>query len=220
MQALSKFSDLRCVVFSEKINRISKLQRFHDYGWWYSIEHITSQFLQILTNSKIDVNGCKLLGVDDGCWKEASDQQKIVRQLKKNSVDVVFICCFQHIIKGNFVENFNCCINIHPSLLPSYRGPEPIAWGLLDNCADFGVTFHLLDEGIDTGDIIGQYRVEPPFLKSSFLVERKIAKGIDELVNDVINRIAEDALNATPQSAGGFYLPAPTVVNRYIRAND
>ncbi|MGI6611480.1 MAG: methionyl-tRNA formyltransferase [Limnochordia bacterium] len=48
------------------------------------------------------------------------------------------------------------CINVHPSLLPLYRGASPIQQAILDGVAETGVTTMYLDEGMDTGDVIAQ----------------------------------------------------------------
>ncbi len=48
------------------------------------------------------------------------------------------------------------CINLHPSLLPRYRGASPVATAILDAAAVTGVTLMLLDEGMDTGPVIAQ----------------------------------------------------------------
>lgn len=48
------------------------------------------------------------------------------------------------------------CLNLHPSLLPRYRGPSPVATAILDGKDTTGVTLMLLDEGMDTGPIISQ----------------------------------------------------------------
>ena len=48
------------------------------------------------------------------------------------------------------------CINIHPSKLPEYRGPVPTAWAIANGEKEYGISIHLMDEGIDTGDILVQ----------------------------------------------------------------
>ena len=47
-------------------------------------------------------------------------------------------------------------VNLHPSLLPQYRGRAPINWAILHNEQRFGLTAHFVDSGMDTGDIISQ----------------------------------------------------------------
>ena len=48
------------------------------------------------------------------------------------------------------------CLNLHPSLLPRYRGPSPVATAILDGATATGVTLMLLDPGMDTGPILAQ----------------------------------------------------------------
>ena len=48
------------------------------------------------------------------------------------------------------------CLNLHPSLLPRYRGPSPVATAILDGAPSTGVTLMLLDAGMDTGPILAQ----------------------------------------------------------------
>jgi methionyl-tRNA formyltransferase len=47
-------------------------------------------------------------------------------------------------------------VNLHPSLLPKYRGRAPVNWGILHGETRFGLTAHFVDAGMDTGDIIAQ----------------------------------------------------------------
>lgn len=49
-------------------------------------------------------------------------------------------------------------INFHPSLLPAYRGRAPINWAILHGETDLGLTMHVIDEGMDTGDVVAQRR--------------------------------------------------------------
>jgi methionyl-tRNA formyltransferase len=47
-------------------------------------------------------------------------------------------------------------VNFHPSLLPRYRGPIPVAWAIRDGEAEIGVSFHRMDAELDTGPILAQ----------------------------------------------------------------
>jgi methionyl-tRNA formyltransferase len=51
-------------------------------------------------------------------------------------------------------------INLHPSLLPKYRGRAPVNWAILNGEKELGISAHFVDEGMDTGPIIEQYRFE------------------------------------------------------------
>ena len=73
------------------------------------------------------------------------------------------------IIVGSWGEKFKkdtynipkiATINAHPSLLPKYRGPNPYFWVIKNQEKTSGVTFHLIDEGYDTGAILAQEEVK------------------------------------------------------------
>lgn len=75
-------------------------------------------------------------------------------------------------------------INLHPSLLPKYRGSMPTLWALFNNEKEVGSTIHYIDEGIDTGDIIAQkkytlsrnitgYRLHTSLMKIGFSLFKK-----------------------------------------------
>ena len=66
-------------------------------------------------------------------------------------------------------------VNVHPSLLPVYRGPSPVAAAILDGQTHTGVTVMLLDEGMDTGPLLAQ---SPPIM----LTGRERADDLQELL--------------------------------------
>ena len=83
-----------------------------------------------------------------------------IAALRAAGVELVVLAGFMRILKGEFLQAYaNRVINIHPSLLPSFPGLE--AWR---QALDYGVkvtgcTVHFVDQGIDTGPILGQQTV-------------------------------------------------------------
>ena len=75
------------------------------------------------------------------------------------------------------------CINIHPSLLPRYRGPSPVPSAILAGCAVTGVTVMKLDQGMDTGPLLAYSKtVIIPNEKANALILRLFEMGSDLLV--------------------------------------
>jgi len=71
--------------------------------------------------------------------------------------DVMVVASYGRILPPDFLAVPNKgCLNVHPSLLPMYRGASPVAEALLQGDTVTGVTIMLLDEGIDTGPIVAQ----------------------------------------------------------------
>lgn len=86
------------------------------------------------------------------------------------------------------------CINVHPSLLPLYRGASPIQQAILDGATETGVTTMYLDEGMDTGDII--FQIATPISAeddAGSLHDRLAIVGADLLVETLRQVIAGTA---------------------------
>ncbi len=78
--------------------------------------------------------------------------------------DMVVLVAFGQILPAEVIRFPRMgCINVHPSLLPKYRGAAPIQWALIRGEKETGITTILMDEGVDTGDILLQRKttVEP-----------------------------------------------------------
>jgi len=83
-----------------------------------------------------------------------------VEQLRRLRPDVIVVAAFAHLIPpGVLALPERGCLNVHPSLLPKYRGPSPVAESLRAGDDVTGVTIMLMDEGLDTGPIVNQASV-------------------------------------------------------------
>lgn len=77
--------------------------------------------------------------------------------LSNNDVDFIVSCCYDRILSKSILEHPKyAAINIHPSLLPKYRGVKPLENAIVNNESYTGVTIHILKEEIDSGNILLQ----------------------------------------------------------------
>lgn len=82
-------------------------------------------------------------------------------------------------------------INLHASLLPRYRGAAPIHWAIIKGEKETGCSVFFLDEKVDTGEIIAQFKTDVgPLETTGDLYNRLKVKGA-ELLKDTVDRIAE-----------------------------
>ena len=95
--------------------------------------------------------------------------KQILKQVKKWCPDCMIMSGFLSILDNNVINYFGSkrIINIHPSLLPQFRGRDPQKQALEAKVKVTGVTLHYVDESIDTGEII--IRVEAPICKGDTL---------------------------------------------------
>lgn len=94
-------------------------------------------------------------------------------------------------------------VNVHPSLLPAHRGPMPCYWVVEAGDATTGVTFHEIDEGIDTGPILAQreFAVEPG--ETEPRLRRRCAVVAGEMAVDVLSGVHDGTLEPRPQPEEG-----------------
>ena len=83
-----------------------------------------------------------------------SENQELISALDSENPDVIFVIDFGQIIREPFLSRM--CLNIHPSLLPEYRGAAPIQRALLDGHDRTGVTIFRLAKAMDAGEILEQ----------------------------------------------------------------
>jgi len=80
---------------------------------------------------------------------------EFANRIANHKPDIIVVVAFGHIIPKNILAIPKIAtINIHASLLPKYRGPAPIQWAIINGEIETGVTTMLMDEGLDTGDIL------------------------------------------------------------------
>jgi len=81
-------------------------------------------------------------------------------RIREFQPEVIVVATFSQILRPDIIAAPPLgCINIHPSLLPRYRGPTPEYWILKNKEKITGVTIHYIDKGIDTGDVILQREI-------------------------------------------------------------
>jgi phosphoribosylglycinamide formyltransferase 1 len=99
--------------------------------------------------------------LDPCCFKSKDDYfSKIAEEFKKRNVELVILAGFMRIARKPLVDAFpNCIMNIHPALLPSFKGLHGQEQALDYGVRISGCTVHFVDAGMDTGPIIVQAAV-------------------------------------------------------------
>ncbi len=101
-------------------------------------------------------------------------------------------------------------LNVHPSLLPAGRGPEPVFWTLRRGEPVTGVTVHRMDAGFDTGPIVAQAQMPVPVGISAPELERDLMTLGGSLLVDALPALAAGTLQPRPQpTAGVSQAPVP-----------
>ena len=110
-------------------------------------------------------------------------------------------------------------VNVHPSLLPEYRGAAPVARAILDGSEETGVSFMLTDSGWDTGPVIAVYHEKIlPFDTTGSLEERLSVKAAENLI-DVIEEYSSGKLIPQSQTEEALYADKITIDETWLDWN-
>ena len=134
------------------------------------------------------------------------NSDKVYEKVKACEPDLCVICHFERLIKEPILSlpkyGF---INVHPSLLPYYRGMAPQHWPIINGEKESGITCHYVDEGTDTGNIIVQRIV--PLTDDMYVsdLQRVWLKEYTTLVVEAIDRIKRDEPTREQRYLEGSY---------------
>jgi phosphoribosylglycinamide formyltransferase-1 len=94
-------------------------------------------------------------------FKNSSSEKKAINELKKNNIHLICLAGFMKILSKNFINNFKGKIlNIHPSLLPKYKGLNTHEKAIKNKDKYSGCTVHFVNSKLDSGKIINQKKVK------------------------------------------------------------
>jgi methionyl-tRNA formyltransferase len=116
---------------------------------------------------------------------------------------------YGQIVPPSLLDLPHGALNLHPSLLPRHRGATPIPATILAGDAETGVSLMRMDEGLDTGPLIGQIRVPLTGDETTPLLEETLEVAAAGLLGAHIGPWLRGKLTATPQSETGATLTRP-----------
>lgn len=124
--------------------------------------------------------------------------------IRQRSPDLLWITDYRYLIPRPLIElsPFGA-VNLHPSLLPRYRGRAPINWAILKGEKQFGLTAHFVDEGMDTGDIIAQECYELTEEEDISDALNKLYPLYEKIAGRVVGFFLAGNVPRTPQSGEG-----------------
>lgn len=124
--------------------------------------------------------------------------EALIERLKSENADFFVVVAYGKILPKEILDIPRLgCINIHASLLPEYRGAAPIQWSIIDGKKKTGITTMLMDEGLDTGDILKQYELPIADDETGGSLFDKLAILGGEAIADTIANF--DSITPTPQ---------------------
>ena len=127
-------------------------------------------------------------------------EPEFMEVLKGLDAEVFVVVAFGQILPMEILEMPRYgCVNVHASLLPRYRGAAPIQWAVIDGEAVSGVTTMLMDEGLDTGDMLEKAEIPLDKEETGGSLFEKLSLLGGELILSTLEKLQNGTAVRTPQ---------------------
>ena len=134
-----------------------------------------------------------------------------IQLLRDLAPDSIIVVAYGQILSKEILQlPSKGCINVHASLLPAYRGAAPLHWAVMKGETHTGVTTMLMDEGLDTGDMLLKREVPISNEATTGEIHDVLAALGGELLIDTLCSLEKGTLNSIPQTGESNYAPLLT----------
>lgn len=196
---MTKRNDIRAVYFGTPLFSARVLE---DLAQYFDICAVVTQPDKFIGRKKI--LGSPPVKISAKHLKIPAYQPKkildILQDLKSLFPDVGILYAYGKILPKEILDIFpHGIVNIHPSLLPKYRGPSPVQQALLNGDRETGVTLIALDEKMDHGPILAQKKISVEKDDTCENLTKKLSKVGSELVKDALSQHMNNSLQPKNQ---------------------
>jgi methionyl-tRNA formyltransferase len=133
--------------------------------------------------------------VDVECLVDVEGEQKVLEY----GAELLLVATYHRRIGANLASRCGAAINLHPSLLPHNRGPNPFFWAIRNGDQQAGVTAHLLTDRLDAGDICLQRAIPVHPDETQSTLRRRLSDLAAEIAVETVSAHAKDKLKFSVQ---------------------
>lgn len=169
----------------------------------HHVKLVVTPFYENVIYKRLEVT-CNKYGIQHIRPRKINSQEVCDAVMEANP-DLCVISHFERLIKEPLLSIPKMgFINLHPSLLPNYRGMAPQHWPIINGEKEAGITVHYVDEGTDTGDII---------------VQRRFPLNDEMYVSDLQKIWMENYKTIMVEAINNIIIGAPTIVQRHLEGS-
>jgi len=128
------------------------------------------------------------------------NDEQVIQALKEHDIDWLYIIGWSQIASKEVLNAANKgAIGAHPTLLPRGRGRAAIPWAIVKGLDKTGVTFFKMDEGVDTGLVLGQEVIAIEKKETATTLYKKVNNAHDVLIKDLHPKLERDEIKGEKQ---------------------
>ncbi|MBI4313205.1 MAG: methionyl-tRNA formyltransferase [Candidatus Omnitrophica bacterium] len=125
---------------------------------------------------------------------------EILKAIQESHPDILIVFAYGNLLPEALLKiPSRGAINIHPSLLPKYRGAAPIPWAILNGNSEAGITIFQMDAKMDHGPILFQQRLPVQARETTVSLTERVMKESPEILLAALEKLEAGQLKPTPQ---------------------
>ena len=133
--------------------------------------------------------------------KRVKKSQATLAKLREANADAFVVVAYGQILSQEILDMPRLgCINVHGSILPAYRGAAPIQWSIYNGDRETGITTMLMDQGMDTGDMLLKAYTQIDLLDNSWDIAIKLADQGADLLIETLLKLDSNSLTPIQQN--------------------
>jgi len=137
---------------------------------------------------------------------EDINSQNSIKEIKKFDPELIILIAYGQILKGQVLDiPSRGCLNVHPSLLPKYKGSAPIQWAIIRGEQETGISFLFMNEKIDSGDIVLQKKVKIIPGENFQQLSQRLADESAEILPELLDNIKNGNIKKIAQPKGNYF---------------
>ena len=157
-------------------------------------------FLKRIFFPSKDYSFIKSLNLKEFKYKSINSE-KLKKELLKYNPDFIFVASWSEKLKKDIINLPKiAAINVHPSLLPKYRGPNPYQRTIMNGETKTGLTFHLINDQLDRGEILLQKEIEILKTDNGKTLKNKTCNLARNAVFELLNSLSQEIIIPVKQN--------------------
>ena len=137
---------------------------------------------------------------------DSINSEESIQKIKDYKPDLIVLIAYGQILSKDVLKiPINGCLNVHPSLLPHYKGSAPIQWTIIKGEKETGISFLFMNEKIDAGDIILQKKIKILPGENCQQLSTRLAEESAKMMPEVLDNIKKGNYKEIPQPEGRFF---------------
>lgn len=137
---------------------------------------------------------------------DSANSEKFKNEILRLNADVILVGTWGEKLKKEIIDLPRIAsVNVHPSFLPKYRGPNPYLQTILHGETKSGITFHLMDDEFDTGAILAQKQIDILPNDTSKELKNRTVYQARLMCAEVLKKLEYGLVIPIPQQRGSYY---------------